>query len=73
MRPTLIALALAAALLASLGSEPSPKEGCGFDPSGLCAPAPIEEGCGMDPDGRCAPAAQVGSDEGCGADPSGCS
>jgi hypothetical protein len=74
MRPTLVALALTASLLASrppalieplwaflasLWSEPSPKEGCGMDPNGLCAPAPQGEsdaGCGMDPNGLCAPA-----------------
>jgi hypothetical protein len=69
MRPTLVALAFAASLLAfpppaqleplwaflsSLWSEPSPKIGCGMDPNGLCAPAPQPE-----------------TDAGCGMDPDG--
>jgi hypothetical protein len=75
MRPTLVALVFTASLLASrppvlleplwaflssFWSEPSPKEGCGFDPDGLSAPAPpqveSDEGCGFDPNGLCTPA-----------------
>jgi hypothetical protein len=85
MRKTLVAVTLAAALAAarpalldqlwtlftSIWSEASPDEGCGFDPNGLCIPAPrAEEGCGGDPDGRCNPAPQP--EEGCGMDPDGC-
>jgi hypothetical protein len=70
MRPTLIALILAASLLAataglffSLGSAPASKEGCGWDPSGLDSPAPppqVEVGCGWDPNGQnsCTPPEQ---------------
>jgi hypothetical protein len=59
MRPTLIALALAAALLTALGS----KEGIGWDPNGLNSPAPppqVEAGCRWDPDGQnsCTPPEQ---------------
>jgi hypothetical protein len=71
MRPTLIALVLAASLLTSTavlfpsfwsGSAES-KEGCGWDPYGLnsCTPSPpTEEGCGMDPWGAdsCTPSQQ---------------
>jgi len=69
MRRTLIALALATStltagpagfmeplwrFLSSLWDEPATKAGCGWDPDGLCTPAPppqTGEGCGWDPNG----------------------
>jgi hypothetical protein len=44
------------------------KAGCIIDPSGRCAPAPIDAGCIIDPDGQCAP---VAVDAGCEIDPNG--
>jgi hypothetical protein len=69
MRRTLVAMALAAStltagpsglfeplwrFLSSLWDEPATKEGGGWDPNGLSAPAPppqSDEGGGWDPDG----------------------
>jgi len=69
MRRTLVALALAAStltagptgfmeplwrFLSSLWDKPATtKEGCGWDPNGLCKPAPpqTDEGGGWDPNG----------------------
>jgi len=74
MRRTLLAVALAASLtptsssgffhplwsfLSSLWTAPASQgAGCGWDPSGRCAPAlqpESEIGCGMDPSGLCHP------------------
>jgi hypothetical protein len=73
MRPTLIALALAASLaaapapfldfLSSLWSE----SGCRLDPNGGCLTPQGDEGPELDPNG--APAPQM--DEGCHLDPNG--
>lgn len=51
-------LADLSAWLSPLRSQPVGKEGCGADPNGRCAPAPLP-----------APS----TDAGCGADPNGCS
>ena len=70
MRRTLVALAIAASswtavqpgvfepllrLLSSLGDETYTKEGCGWDPNGLCKgavpPPQTDSGCGLDPNG----------------------
>ncbi|MFL5533092.1 MAG: hypothetical protein ACJ8BC_14075 [Gemmatimonadales bacterium] len=81
MRTSLVALALAAALAGGLPLDTiwsfftsawsaSADEGCGFDPSGRCAPAPqTDAGCRFDPNGLCQPAPQA--DAGCGFDPDG--
>lgn len=68
MSKALLALALAASLASQPGlldslwsllsagwSESSPDAGCGWDPSGKCAPVPqpqTDAGCGWDPDGK---------------------
>jgi len=62
-------------VLSAIWSGPSTDAGCGWDPFGLCTPAPqpaIDAGCGADPYGRCTPAAQSTIDAGCGFDPNGC-
>jgi hypothetical protein len=97
MRRTLVAMIFAAStltagpaglfeplwrLLSALWGEPAAKEGCGWDPNGLCAPAPpqSDEGAGWDPFGQ--PKAGAGwdpsgqpapppSDAGAGWDPNG--
>ncbi|HEX5719410.1 MAG TPA: hypothetical protein VF179_24835 [Thermoanaerobaculia bacterium] len=81
MRRSLIVLALAVPLisqpalfdsfwnlLSAVWAGSSADEGCGADPSGICA-AGLDAGCIADPDGRYAPTPQ--SDAGCIADPSG--
>lgn len=68
MSKAFLALALAASLasqpnlwgslwtlVSAAWSESSPDEGCGWDPSGKCAPVPqpqTDEGCGADPSGK---------------------
>lgn len=51
-RLTVLALAFALAFWIGLWAD----EGCGIDPSGLCAPAPSQDaGCIIDPNGGACP------------------
>ncbi len=49
------------------------EEGCGIDPGGKCAAAPIwaHSGCIIDPNGGCRDSAVLPREEGCGIDPHG--
>jgi hypothetical protein len=70
MRPTLVAVALAAALLASPGNVAFVDQLLA-DLSRLWSGSTLDEGCIWDPNGLCGRSRQNSIDAGCGWDPSG--
>lgn len=71
MRRSLLATALAAALLMPAAGPMTGLRSLWTLLSSLWSTVSLDEGCGADPSGRCSPAQQLDADAGCGADPSG--